>query len=222
MDTDHSLRCGNCTQIVRMKGKLLVIKTQYCFVIDLTCKCLFIEFLGVREQSVSQDHYVTGYTQCLQQIHLATNQCRMDVHLKSRLLHHLSRNQNVRMIPCTKQSARDNYVSSPVSPVHIHSSLYRTTSPVSSRSCSTSPVHRSCSQLYINTISPPQDLSGSSSHSSELAPVGLLERAPCLQVPGNPHHQRQIGRAVHVVDENNNIMNPLVPAPVSGPVWRPW
>ena len=215
---------GTAHKSWRWKESSSLIKTQRYFVINLICKCSFLVFLGLHDQVVSQDHYMTGYMECLQQINHATNQCRMDVHLKSRLLQHLSRNQNVRMAPYTRRSSQDNYVNAPVSPLHIHPTLCKTSpsSPSSSRSPSTSPVHTTYPQLYINTNSPPQDFSGSNAQSSELAHNGLLRRSPCMQVPVNPPHQPPTNRAVQVVDKNNNVMNPVVPGPVSSPMWRPW
>ena len=170
-----------------------------------------------------QNHYAAGYVECLEQINNATNKCYMDSNIKSRLLHHLTRSQNVRMSPYTKKSQQENCVSSSatVSVPHGHPATRGTpASRPTCRSSRPSPVNTQYSQLYVNT-----DSSGQDSCSGEVRPVGLLLKKECRSsshLPASvPPHGPSV-RAVQAVDENNNNINLAVPGPVSSAVWRPW
>ena len=147
----------------------------------------------------------------------------MDSSMRSRLLHHLSCNQNTRRVPYTHRSSslQESYPS----PSSILPALYDATSPcfTNTRTSSLSPVYTEYPQmpLYVGTDSLAQDLSIPNAW-LRVAPVGLPKKAPSLQIPTNPHSHGQVNRTVQAVDENNNIINADEPALVSSPVWRPW
>ena len=164
-----------------------------------------------------QNHYSTGYLECLEQINNATNTCYMDSNIKSRLLYHLIRKQNVRIPSHTKRPQGENCVSlaATLSVPRGHSATLETpTYRVTLGSSRASSVN---SQLYINTDSSTQD-----SYSGETRPIGQSQKASTSHLPPNvPPHGPNV-RAVQAVDDNNNIVNPAVPGHVSGAVWRPW
>ena len=170
-----------------------------------------------------QNHYAAGYMECLEQINNATNKCYVDSDIKSRLLHHLTRSQNVRMSPYIKKSQQENCVNSAAATVsvpHGHPATRGTpASRPTSRSSRASPVNSQYSQLYVNTDSSVQNC-----YSGEVRAVVLLQKESrsTSHLPANVPPRGPNVRTVQAVDENNNNVNPAVPGPVSSSVWRPW